>query len=709
MKNRGKIIIIAILVTILLIGLLGVVYAFFGYHKTSSSNKQLVTGDIYMSYTEDTALVITNAMPTSTYDSNNYFEFYITGKNTNTLYDIIYDIIINRGDVPTGKQESNRIDDRFIKFRLVERVNNADEVIFTNRSYIDLTSGERIHVATIPKNTNSEITHTYRLYMWIGDEVVIGNIENPEINYDIDTWNNIFASIKVSVNGDFDDKALDHTLTEKFRSEMANNVSYIKSYNTEVIGSNPTYTTRDTVETNSNKQDVLYFTGNDASSHGNVLFAGFCWQIVRTTDNGGVKLIYNGVAENNQCKTNRSAGKGVNSSQTYVTTRKTNISSETVFGKSYDYNLSTNTFTITEVLSGKSWSNNSSELIGTYSCLNGTSSCTTLYYIGHKQSETEASVAAYTIGNVSAYSQMGTSYYNAYNDAASLAGYMYNKTYLYQGGTATTPTGTFANDVSWSGSRYVLSNDTTNSLNSTHHYLCDDANCNKVRYYYIIWNSNSTDYYFYILLENGKRIEDALKEMINYKTNPSDEDGNANVYSSAIKGYLDNWYKKNLAGTNYEKYLDMTVVYCNDQSVEDLGGWDRNGASMSNLNGILKFKQYSYYNNLNCSNETEKMSTKNLKAKLDYPISLISISESILMDTGYRSAGDNYWTISPMSFYNSIADVRAISSAGVIGYGNSLYSLGVRGVITLKPEVMVTSGDGGYETPYVIGPLASGS
>ena len=33
----------------------------------------------------------------------------------------------------------------------------------------------------------------------------------------------------------------------------------------------------------------------------NVIFAGFCWQMIRTTDTGGVKMIYNGVPSNGTC------------------------------------------------------------------------------------------------------------------------------------------------------------------------------------------------------------------------------------------------------------------------------------------------------------------------------------------------------------------------------------------------------------------------
>lgn len=40
---------------------------------------------------------------------------------------------------------------------------------------------------------------------------------------------------------------------------------------------------------------------NEIHDKNNVIFAGFCWQIIRTTDTGGVKLIYNGPVHNNKC------------------------------------------------------------------------------------------------------------------------------------------------------------------------------------------------------------------------------------------------------------------------------------------------------------------------------------------------------------------------------------------------------------------------
>ena len=211
MKNKK--ILLGVLVGILLVGVVGVTYAIFSYSQVGD-NQQLITGDIYMHYKESNELTISNALPSNTYDLTKYFEFTIDGKNTNTKYDIYYDINLLRGAVPDGKTETNRIQDKFIKFRLTEFVENEtthemeETEIFTNKSYSDLSSSKRVHVDTISKNTREKVTHTYRLYMWISNEVVIGNTENPDKDYDITTWNNLFASIKVSSTGDFNEKYL---------------------------------------------------------------------------------------------------------------------------------------------------------------------------------------------------------------------------------------------------------------------------------------------------------------------------------------------------------------------------------------------------------------------------------------------------------------------------------------------------------------------
>ena len=218
MKNNKLIILISI-ITILLIGVVGITFAIYQYSRISD-NQELIVGDIYMRYKETRSLSIENAVPSNTYDSTKYFQFEITGKNTTTNKDIWYDILLNRGNVPDGKTEANRIQDKFIKFRLTELVENEttheleENEIFTNKSFRDLSTGKRIHVATIPRNTRSNITHTYRLYMWISNDVRIGNTGNEGIDYDMTTWSNLFASIIVSSTGDFNEKEIDEDATD---------------------------------------------------------------------------------------------------------------------------------------------------------------------------------------------------------------------------------------------------------------------------------------------------------------------------------------------------------------------------------------------------------------------------------------------------------------------------------------------------------------
>ncbi|MBQ8472444.1 MAG: leucine-rich repeat protein [Bacilli bacterium] len=141
-----------------------------------------------------------------------YFEFTISGKNTYKQKDIWYDVVLNHGDVPEGKLEENRINDEFLRFALFEVNGENQKNIFNNRSYSSLEN-KRIHVETIPKNTTEEINKTYRLYMWIDDSVVIGNVNE---DYTMEEWKDVFASIKVSVTGEFNEKELQLEYEHKY-------------------------------------------------------------------------------------------------------------------------------------------------------------------------------------------------------------------------------------------------------------------------------------------------------------------------------------------------------------------------------------------------------------------------------------------------------------------------------------------------------------
>ena len=133
-----------------------------------------------------------------------------------------------------------------------------------------------------------------------------------------------------------------------------------------------------------------------------------------------------------------------------------------------------------------------------------------------------------------------------------------------------------------------------------------------------------------------------------------------------------------------------------------MGGWNPNGGSTSTL---LQFKNYNSSNqSLVCANETDSFSMSNPKAKLDYPIGLLSVPELSLAGYGsshYFNNGQNVWLGSPYYFYDYRADAREVIASG---FGNNYVdgSRGVRPSVSIKPGTSYSSGDGSYTSPFLI-------
>lgn len=129
-----------------------------------------------------------------------YFEFTVDGKNTSNK-DIIYNVKLVHGDVVSNKTESNRINDKFLIFKLVEVVDNNEVELVNDKSFTTINNNI-LYSNKVLKNTNSEIKHTYRLYMVVNPNLVVGNTDRSD--YSFDEYANLFASIKVNVTGDYE-------------------------------------------------------------------------------------------------------------------------------------------------------------------------------------------------------------------------------------------------------------------------------------------------------------------------------------------------------------------------------------------------------------------------------------------------------------------------------------------------------------------------
>ena len=103
-----------------------------------------------------------------------------------------------------------------------------------------------------------------------------------------------------------------------------------------------------------------------------------------------------------------------------------------------------------------------------------------------------------------------------------------------------------------------------------------------------------------------------------------------------------------------------------------------------------------------------KKSINNPKARLKYPIGLLTSQEVLLFEDysilqeGNDPWSTSYWLINPANFYNSRTYVRSVNPSGYPGIGFVANTYGVRPVVSLKPGTRYNVGDGSKNNPYVI-------
>ena len=146
---------------------------------------------------------------------------------------------------------------------------------------------------------------------------------------------------------------------------------------------------------------IYYFRGN--IDNNNVIFANYCWKIVRTTETGGIKMIFNGLpSESGTCN---NTGTATAISTTTVAFNATNttpgytgymynkifssgnsapngINDNIIFGKSYTYDPESNTYTLVDTKTFAEVIASGNDLAGyQYTCFSQTSTtCATLRF-----------------------------------------------------------------------------------------------------------------------------------------------------------------------------------------------------------------------------------------------------------------------------------------------------------------------------------------
>ena len=417
----------------------------------------------------------------------------------------------------------------------------------------------------------------------------------------------------------------------------------------------------------------------------NIIYNNMCWQIIRTTETGGLKIIYNGKPNDNKCLSTRSG----NYTTGGYASGTSELSSNYLYGSHFIFdNTSNNYFTLTDTFVG-TWSDSTyHNMIGTFTCKNETGKCNTIYSVNGYQSNTVATTSELLSSSLGDYASMAYNTYNAHHTSPAMAGYMFNKVYKENtnhsiavdtkfGSTFTYENGTYTLSEPMQSVSYISEYNTI----SNYHYTCwnTSGTCNTISYIYFF--SSGTIYY--IDIKEGKNANDALNEML-YAND-------VNKYNSTIKGVVDSWFSQHL----YNRIYDFEdAVFCNNRNILNYGGWNPNGGDVTTE---LTFKNYNTTNDLSCTNDTDQLSVSNNKAKLKYPVSLLSSEEATNIANGLYKSRDVYWLLSPYRFTDGVSVRDSVNGNQWVKYAR-----GVRPVLSLISSMEITSGTGSEEEPWII-------
>ena len=186
-----------------------------------------------------------------------------------------------------------------------------------------------------------------------------------------------------------------------------------------------------------------------------------------------------------------------------------------------------------------------------------------------------------------------------------------------------------------------------------------------------------------------------------------------NTNNSIIKTAVDNWYKTNIVDKGFSSNVSNVVGFCGDRTL-------RSGDGVSTTQNSY-FSSYKRLENntpqFTCPEPSRDLYTtadSSIGNKaLTYPVGLITYDELVYagMDNRHTNklswaySTQHYWTMSPSSFDATLgyAIEWFLNSAGSLtpwwGVGSHL---GVRPVINLKSDTLITGGIGTSSDPFVV-------
>lgn len=283
-EKKKRIIYYSLLVTVVM--LLGVSYAYYKLTKTQTNKNNIsIRNCLDTTLTEETSeIVLSDAFPISDEDGLKGDPFTFTLTNNCASY-VSVDITID-SEYRTSTSTSY-LKDEYVKANLVSKGSTSNNsALLTTFSLTDLENSRKGYVLkSIGLNAND--SKSFDLRLWLDQETTIAQGLNK-------SWKGkIVVTVTASSAPTFAEKILaDNEVVApitKPGKEISTSDEALLAWATDDYGS------------------AYYYRGNVQNNY--VEYANMCWRIVRTTGDGGVKLVlynYNGLTPSNKTPTSSS-------------------------------------------------------------------------------------------------------------------------------------------------------------------------------------------------------------------------------------------------------------------------------------------------------------------------------------------------------------------------------------------------------------------
>ena len=638
---------------------------------------------------------------------------YITGADAKMYINLNQkeEYLEEEGYYPTNKKEN-------ISYKLPDEnektVNSSDTPVLKNAYEViyDTNTPDGCTLESIPKEKHfayQNVTKkTYDLscegYLFKGwefdseDEIDITKVNDDVFImplHDVTiraTWSK--QDISKSMNGTVHER----TTLYKVLENAAKEGTYAKEYTGEH---------QDSMNPSKSTEKIYHWYGSNNTNgtaildKNNVIFANHCWQIMRTTDTGGVKMIYNGEVVDNKCLSIRDTHVG------YAQMIPQNLASQYWYGTDYTYDSVSKTFKVSGTTEQTTWNATTGPgLVGKYTCklTSEDGTCSTLYLV--ESYYNTSSAYAISINSNSNYSQFGELEFNETNlnhGSPTYVGYMYGDVYAVSNTEGITSqsftikqnmlsstslyTGTtywYADSITYDSStgKYSLVNPYQVSSISDYPNLVGKYTFGNSRWTYTATNvlyiaavNNNTMYFKQ--LQSGNLLPDY--DPIVFGDSIHDNGDGTYTINNPIDVALSDWY------TNYANYKNKYT--CNDSnstcsspryttattstnytyinaSEKIMIGKTRSGLTITDTLLIKKDEWYNNYGNYNdykytCNTETAICTEATLRMILGYsaegynyvPSSIKYLGSSVIWN------GENYTLVGPIDNFNNLADI----------------------------------------------------